>query len=354
MNYEDKNKTIEELIVRSFSEELKPEERDELNTWLNANEEHKHEYHDYHHIWRNSNHLKFTSKISVPEALTQTKKAAGISAVTRKVYINLARIAAIFILAVIISVTYQKIFVKTAGTQTGEITYQQVKAAFGTQSRIELPDGSIVFLNSGSSMRFPSTFAANPIRKVELTGEGHFSVTKNEEQPFLVVTDKFQVKVLGTTFSINAYSGNSLHTVALVEGKVNIIRPGQEEKIIEMQKNQVYSFDPASNKFSLRNDDNLNKYTQWVSGKIVFFDDHIHTVVEKLENWYNVDIEIADAKLESYRFTGTFMDEPIEQILDILNLTSNMQYKIYSAEKMADNTYSKRKIVLRSKIMLNN
>jgi len=116
-----------------------------------------------------------------------------------------------------------------------------------------------------------------------------------------------------------------------------------------MQKNQVCYFNQGENKFTLHNEENLNKYTQWINGKIVFYNDHINTVVEKLENWYNVDIEIADTKLEAYRFTGTFMDEPIEQILDVLNLTSNMQYKIYSAKKMVDNIYSKRKIVLKSK-----
>lgn len=349
MDYEDKNTTIEELIVRSFSEELKPEERIELNNWLNANEAHKHEYNDYHHIWKSSEQFKLTSKITVSEALSQTRKAAGISNGIRRIFPILGRIAAIFVLAVTISAVYNKLFRDKIKTEVTETIYQEVKAAFGTQSRIELPDGTIVFLNSGSSMRFPSSFNTNQTRKVELTGEGHFSVTKNEKQPFIVVTDKFQVKVLGTTFSINAYPGNSLHSIALVEGKVNIIPAGQEEKNIILQKNQVYSYDPTDNKFKLQNEENLNKYTQWINGKIVFYNDHINTVVEKLENWYNVDIEIADTKLEKYRFTGTFMDEPIEQVLGVLNLTSNMQFKIYSAKKMADNTYSKRKIVLKSK-----
>jgi ferric-dicitrate binding protein FerR (iron transport regulator) len=350
MNYEDKDTHIEELIIRSFTGELTTGDRDELNKWLNASEENKYTYNDYLQIWKGSDRLKLKSEINIPEALTETRKAAGIAKGSRKIFLTLARIAAIFILAVCISVVYNKFIVSTPKTETAVTTYQQVKAAFGTQSRIELPDGTIVFLNSGSSMRFPSSFNTNETRKVELTGEGHFSVTNNEKQPFIVVTDKFQVRVLGTTFSINAYPGNSLHTVALVEGRVNLIQQGKaEEKTIEMQKNQVCSFNPTDNKFTLQNEENLNKYIQWINGKIVFYNDHINTVVEKLENWYNVDIEIADSKLETYRFTGTFVDEPIEQILDVLNLTSNMQYKIYSAKKMTDNTYSKRKIVLKSK-----
>lgn len=346
MNYEDKDTHIEELIIRSFAGELNPDETDELNKWLNTSQENKYEYNDYFQIWKSSDRLKLKSEINISEALTSTRKAAGIPNNTRNIFLTLSRIAAIFILAVLISVVYNKVFVSTP--KPIAITYQQIKAAFGTQSRIELPDGTIVFLNSGSSMRFPSSFNTSETRKIELTGEGYFSVTKNEKQPFIVVTDKFQVKVLGTTFSINAYPGNSFYTVALVEGKVNLSHPGNEEEI-EMQKNQVCYFNQGENKFTLHNEENLNKYTQWINGKMVFYNDHINTVVEKLENWYNVDIEIADTKLEAYRFTGTFMDEPIEQILDVLNLTSNMQYKIYSAKKLTDNTYSKRKIVLKSK-----
>lgn len=350
MNYEENNTYIDELIVRSFTGELSPDERAELNKWLNAGEENKLVYHDYYHIWKSSDRLKLKSEIDISRALTNTRKAAGISKGVKKIFLSVARIAAIFILAAIISVIYQKAFVKTSAGKTDEIVYQQVRAAFGTQSRIELPDGTVVFLNSGSSMRFPNNFASNQTRQVELTGEGYFSVTKNEKQPFIVVTDKFQVKVLGTTFSINAYPGNALHTVALVEGKVRLQQAGDlEEQAVEMRKNQVYCFNPVNNKFTLQDEENLNKYTQWINGKIVFYDDHINAVAEKLGNWYNVDFEIADKKLEKYRFTGTFMNEPIEQVLDVLNLTSNMQYTIYSAKKMDDNTYSKRKIILKSK-----
>jgi hypothetical protein len=76
-------------------------------------------------------------------------------------------------------------------------------------------------------------------------------------------------------------------------------------------------------------------------------------VIQKLEHWYNVDIELADTKLENYRFTGTFIDEPLEQVLSILNLSSQMQYKVIPAKKLTDNSFSKRKIILKSKTTIN-
>ena len=93
----------------------------------------------------------------------------------------------------------------------------------------------------------------------------------------------------------------------------------------------------------------MSKYTAWTEGKIVFSNDPVSTVTEKLGNWYNVDIEIADRKLQKYRFTGTFIDEPLEQVLNILTLTSHMQYKVIPATKLGDNSYSKRKVILKSK-----
>jgi len=97
----------------------------------------------------------------------------------------------------------------------------------------------------------------------------------------------------------------------------------------------------------------LNKYTAWIDGKIVFSDDPVNTVIQKLENWYNVDIELSDKKMENYRFTGTFLDEPLEQVLSILNLTSQMQYKVIPAKRLGDNSFSKRKIILKSKPRVN-
>ncbi len=352
MNYEAKDDRIYNLIIRSFSGDLNSDEVGELNKWLNANDENKHEYNDYHEIWKGSERLRLTSKINVPEVLADVRKSAGISKRVRKIIYSFARVAAILVLAVIISVVYNKFFNSSPSAvyTANETVYQNIRAAFGTQSQVVLPDGTSVFLNSGSTLRFPATFKDSKTRMVELTGEGFFSVVKNENQPFIVATDKFQVKVLGTTFNVNAYPGSSSYTVALVEGKVNIEQPENvNSKIVEMQKNQICYFNTSNNQLQLQDEKDLGKYTQWINGKIVFYNDRIQTVVEKLENWYNIDIEIADKKLETYRFTGTFVDEPVEQVLDMLNLTSNMHYKVYSAKKMEDNTYSKRKIVLKSK-----
>jgi ferric-dicitrate binding protein FerR (iron transport regulator) len=233
--------------------------------------------------------------------------------------------------------------------KTEAVVYQEIKATYGTQSRVELADGTIVFLNSGSKMRFPNSFNGMKNRKVELSGEGHFTVTKNSEQPFLVDVKKMQIEVLGTTFNVDAYPDNNEITVALVEGKITLQKETANgiTDLMEMKPNQVAYYRQKENKVFWGNVDDLYKYTAWTTGKIVFSDDPIQTVIQKLENWYNVDIELADKRLERYRFTGTFIDESLEQVLSILNRTSKMEHEIIPAKKMEDNSYSKRKIILK-------
>jgi len=188
-------------------------------------------------------------------------------------------------------------------------------------------------------------------RRVELTGEGFFTVAKNNEQPFIVDLQRIQIKVLGTSFNAEAYPENPSITIALVEGNIQLQQQNGEDitDLLEMKPNNVAIFKQTENKLQWKTEDDLNKYIAWREGKIVFSNDPVNTVIQKLENWYNVDIELSDPFLKKYRFTGTFIDEPLEQVLTILNMTSKMSYSIIPAEKRDDNSYTKRRIILKSK-----
>jgi ferric-dicitrate binding protein FerR (iron transport regulator) len=137
--------------------------------------------------------------------------------------------------------------------------------------------------------------------------------------------------------------------VALVEGSVEL-QNTTNNKTLKLAPNQIAVLDADSK--TLVSDDvtDLNKYTAWINGRIVFYGDPIQTVVKKLSNWYNIDIVISDKKLESYKFTGTFINEPVEQVLNVLSLTSKMAFEVEPAVKQADNTITKRRIILKSKI----
>ncbi|MCK9410802.1 MAG: FecR family protein [Prolixibacteraceae bacterium] len=349
------NDEIYDLIAKSFTDQLTEEESVHLNSWKTAEKANIDTYNDFVEIWKHSNRLALPSQIDLPQSLKTTRQKAGIYKTEIKWMSLIRQIAAVLILTVISSYFYNLLLKPGVNRETEAVVYQEVRAAYGTQTRVELPDGTMVNLNSGSTLKFPTSFKNYETRLVYLSGEGNFKVTKNSEQPFVVDINKLQVKVLGTTFNVDAYPGNSVTTIALVEGKI-LLQNTVNDKIsdlMEMKPNQVAFFNQSENKLQWKNENDLTKYIAWTDGKIVFSNDPINTVIHKLENWYNVDIELSDKKLENYRFTGTFIDEPLEQVLSILNLTSQMQYKVIPAKKLGDNSFSKRKIIIKSKMTLN-
>ena len=342
---------IYDLIAKSFTSELSEEETARLNYWKSDGKSNLLEYNDFKEIWKHSNRQAMPSPIDLPKSLGTTRDKAGIDKKNIKWLPVFAQIAAVLVLAVLLSSLYNLFIIGKPQEKTGTIVYQQVKASYGTQSRVDLADGTVVYLNSGSTLRFPNSFNGMKTRNVELTGEGHFEVAKNKEQPFIVDIHKIQIKVLGTTFNVDAYTNNSSFTIALVDGSIELQQKTNDgiSDLLKMKPNQVAFYNQAENKLTFETDDDLSKYTAWTDGKIVLSNDPVNKVIQKLENWYNVDIELADKKLERYRFTGTFIDEPLEQILNILNLTSQMEYKVIPASKLSDKSYSKRKIILKSK-----
>ena len=346
---------IYDLIAKSFAGELTEEESFHLNSWKAAEKSNLAAYNDFMEIWKHSNRLVLPSQIDLPKSLETTRRTAGINKTEIKWMSLIRQIAAVLVLAVIFASMYNLLFQPRINVNSDVPVFQEVRAAYGTQTRIELPDGTMVSLNSGSTLKFPTTFKNSKIRQVYLSGEGNFKVTKNINQPFVVAINKLQVRVLGTTFNIDAYPGNDATTIALVEGRVLLqqINNDKISELMELKPNQVAFFKKSEDKLQWKTESDLTKYTAWIDGKIVFSNDPVNTVIQKLENWYNVDIELSDKKLENYRFTGTFIDEPLEQVLSILNLTSQMQYKVISAKKLGDNSFSKRKIILKSKPTVN-
>jgi ferric-dicitrate binding protein FerR (iron transport regulator) len=346
----DQHDDIYGIIVKSFSEGLDEEEKRVLESWKSASTDNLMEYADYEYIWKESGKLKATGNFNLPGALAKTRRKARIA--SGGYGFSWLQVAAVILLSIVFSsIFYVFSPQKNVPSMAPAIVYQEVKATFGTQTRLELEDGTVAFLNSGSSLKFPVSFSGLENRKVQLSGEGYFDVAGNRDYPFVVDAGKIQVEVTGTRFNVEAYEGSSHITVALVEGEIKLVREtaGGLNELATMKPGEVASLKLAENRLYLGEHETLDKFYAWTEGKIVFLDDPIQVVVEKLSNWYNVDIEITDPRLERYRFTGTFIEEPVEQILAILSRTSPMGYSITPSRKLEDNSFTRRKIMLKSK-----
>ncbi len=341
------NKNIEHLLSRSVFGGLSDEEKSQLNTWISESEENAREYEAYQQLWKKSEDLVVGDAIDVEASLLKTKERISFSTGKKRWLIIARQVAAVLL----VSITISSLYTYFSSTGKEHVVYQDISTAFGTQTQLELADGTKVWLNSGSRLHYPNSFDNLEERRIELVGEAFFEVTKNAAKPFIVQTTALDVKVLGTAFNVSAYENAPEFTVALKEGKVSLLKANSDDEnaLVSLTPNEVAIYNNEKHNIVIQKEKSLNKYNAWRDGKIVFFEDGIETVVQKLENWYNVDIELADDNLNELIFTATFINGSIDQVLNYLSISSPIEYSIIPASKDQDGTYSKRKIILKER-----
>ena len=203
--------------------------------------------------------------------------------------------------------------------------YNTVETPLGMRSSLTLPDGTKVWLNAGSKISYPVLFS-NQVREVSLSGEAYFEVKKDKSWPFVVSTKNMNVMVTGTTFNCNAYPENDQIQTVLVEGQVTLANQSATETQ-SMNPGELATFNNSNQQITKTKTD-LQKYIAWKSGKLMFRDDKMNKVVEKLERWYNVEFEIEDQEIANYIYTATFIDESLDQVLKMLSLSAPIRYTI--------------------------
>lgn len=260
----------------------------------------------------------------------------------------LIRIAAILSIPLLLSSAYlfrQLNQQKHLNIAQATTVYNTFKAPMGAKSQIVLPDGSLVWLNSGSSLSFPSQFDQES-RKVTLNGEAYFEVVKNERVPMIVSAGSLQVKVYGTKFNLNAYDSDDLIETTLVEGKVSIL-PKDETQETDLKPGFSATFDTASKKIKVDQVNDMEAFTGWKDGKLLFHDERFIKILKKLERWYNVDIRISDESLFNYTLYATFIDENIEQVLDIFAHSIPISVEYPKRIVQPNGLFSKRTIIIK-------
>jgi ferric-dicitrate binding protein FerR (iron transport regulator) len=348
----DDKKKIQYLFIKYFNNRASEAEREEVQNWIGESDKNKKEFEAYRRMWEKSKNLIISDRVNVESALHTTKKRIRFSIKKRKVISILRQAAAVLVIGIVFSIVYNNLFINhNKISESVDKIYREVKTSNGTQSSLILADGTKVWLNSGSKLRFPLSFQGEDRRSVELVGEGFFEVAKNVEKPFIVKTSSIDVKVLGTKFNVSAYENDDDVTVALLEGKVELGKnyDGGYHRLLGLLPNEVALFNKKEQLLSYSKIQSEERFTAWIDGRIVFSNDPIDKLESRLENWYNVEIEIEGSSLNDYRFTATFIDESLEQIIKLLAISSPMEYEIEPSRKLSDNTYTKRKIILKEK-----
>ncbi|QRR01280.1 FecR family protein [Dyadobacter sandarakinus] len=198
-----------------------------------------------------------------------------------------------------ISKAQDGIFVYHAGTtgSSDKLSMNKIATPKGGQYQVQLPDGSKVWLNASSSIRFPSVFAGKE-RKVEITGEAYFEVAKDKSKPFRVSFNQSEVLVLGTTFNIMAYPEEGISKTTLVEGSVSIRHVGRKAQLKPGQQAAVLSSGQIKTRYTP-----VEEALAWKNGEFYFQDAGVEEVMRQLSRWYDVQISY-EGKIPLKQFTG--------------------------------------------------
>ena len=216
---------------------------------------------------------------------------------------------------------------KIQGKEIGEeIVYNTMQIPVGGFYQLKLADGTKVWLNSLTQLRFPVTFAGEE-RKVYLTGEAYFEVARDSVHPFIVATDEgMEVKVYGTEFNVDTYRKGTVKTT-LVNGKVGI-RVSATGEEVRLSPNQMALFTKATQSIQVENVDSYG-VVAWKDGKFVFEDEPIEEIMERLSRWYDVKVFYANERIKKHTFTGIitrFAD--ISDVLHLMEETAAVEFRI--------------------------
>lgn len=228
------------------------------------------------------------------------------------------------------------------------LAYNEVLSSVDAITKVTLPDGTGVWLNHSSTLKYPASFTGTS-RTVELKGEGFFEVTRNSKMPFVVKAGDLRIVALGTTFNVLAYPGENRIETSLIDGNIELEKSGSDGNIVPLAKMKpkdwiVYQTDKnIINKRIIQDD----RYFSWKDGKLTFRKETMEVVVEKLSRWFNVEMVVNDPALLDLTFTGTFVHETLPQVLELLAKVSPINYSISKREELSDGTFSKRKVILR-------
>ena len=360
-----KKMLIEKLIEKFYLESLTDDEMVFLFNYLKDKEPH-HEILSYYEVmWDKASEYnetidsksiydKIVRDVSFSRVGLKSATESPDRVVFRAYSKKFIQYAAVFVFAFgFFWLTQSILFRKATTTQIAmkeQIT--RIEVPYGSKSRVVLPDGSVVNLNSGSSLMYSSSGFDSISRSVSLMGEGFFSVTKDSERPFYVNTSGIKLKVLGTTFNIKAYPDDNTEEAILVSGKVEIYASSDKTesgKSIVLKPGQIAIFDKTENNFHSINKTNLTnneiipvklkainlqpsfkteQTIAWKDNRLIFDNEQFSNLVVKIERWYDVKIVVNYPELNRARFTGKFDKETLEQILKALVTVTPFNYNI--------------------------
>lgn len=348
------------LIVRYLKKEISEKEKKELFHWVYKNHDNEKFFYNLKDIWETAHYESISNgadtnaeweKLALSAIMEESNHFHEKKLNTQTIY-RVVQIAAVLVITFGIGFFVQK-------NLPEETTYTNVNVPYGAKSELELPDGSKVWVNSGSTLKYPTNLNSKEVNFF-LEGEAYFQIAKNPKRKLNVKTSTINIQVLGTTFNVKSYTDENVVETTLLEGSISItgkvgdrvikeaifLKPNEQAKLtnsensIEIRKETGESVSEGNNseaeEFSLKPEPQLQitkgieveHFVSWKNNVLSFKNERFEDLAKKMERWYNVQIEIKDSSLINSRYTGKFEKESIEQAMKALSLSLPFTYKI--------------------------
>ncbi|MDO6431778.1 FecR family protein [Flavitalea sp. BT771] len=354
------------LVSLRLAGEATPEELDELDAWLVRCPEMGVRMEMLHGLWesvpsdarrggalnrhlqRLSNHLSAPALNYETTAVLEEEEevSVGSSRWTRRLLWPALGIAAAIAL-VFLFVNVQE--PRGEATRTAQNT---VSTKRGSKSKIQLPDGSQVWLNADSRIIYDENFRG-PFRQVQIIGEAYFDIAKDKDHPFIIHANSIDIKVLGTSLNIRSYNNEKNTETVLIRGSIEVTLRSSPDKKIILQPNEklvvqngkaivvknkpvLQKEEPAPvmtlGKAHLQEKDSTAMDILWVKNQLAFDKETLEDAARKIERWYDVKVTIKDERLKHTEYSAVFEDESLRQVMEALRMTGNFRYVISKKE----------------------
>lgn len=325
---------IDELISTYLSEGLGPEELTDLENWLKASPDNQQHFQRMRETWFSSiganEEKRYNKEAAFNRFIAKTGKIQEKQHTARRHSLHkyFYGAAAVTLLCIISFASYW------SGSEQVKKQFAEmvIEAPLGSKTKLHLPDGTLVWLNAGSTISYSQGFGVEE-RKLALSGEGYFEVTHNKQLPFEITTKELQLRVLGTKFNFRNYPDDEEVTVSLLEGKVSLTNHLKNNDLCFLEPDQKAILNKKDGKLKVSSAE-AQYAAEWTNGFLFFDEELLPDIIKELERSYNVKIYIKDESLKTFRFYGNFIrkEQTIQEILDMLASTGKLEYEVNGKE----------------------
>jgi len=320
---------VDQLIYKYLKGNINLEEQHELSKWMQGDSKNREVLKKLEIYWKEYDSNLREEELAVRRMILSKMEADSTRSVKRSHSFTryLLRVAAIVVLSLSIGLVLSRYLQKEE--LPPEVTWVEKQSKPGQKITTILPDGTRVKLNTDSKIIAPTSFTEN-FRKVILKGEAFFEVSRNEEKPFIIETENMEIMVLGTSFIVSDYDNESVNSVSVKSGKVEV-KGTNASAPIQLTQNEVtfYQGEAEMKKSEITKPDYV---FGWIDQKLLFDNHSIEEVLDRISRWYGVEIDLKKKLEQQKRYTASFENPTLKQVMDILAFVYDFDYEINGNE----------------------